>query len=350
MPLIGEPAGVSNNTVMQVLKKLKAMNINGGFVVVHIWRPRQGDKCRTSVRALTGGLAGHVSLSIFKPDGTSSYASFWPSISGKKANGSIGMMKSYAEDCAGEGGRPADASIPFFTLDIQKIEAAFNALNCQCKKDEIKWVAQVVENVSITSEKQNCATLVWTILKAGGIERYNPQLKGPSDKALRKKYKCDEGSLLWGLFDNASWRKSLVSPVLLLHLTASAREKESKASDTDSLEDMVLEIFRPHVDNSKAIISMDELESEHKKLNKGDIAQMLIPFAFFGNKTQKSGFQTRRTTAQSTSNANNHTSPHSEALMKNQFRRFSGVRTLFPSPSFSKHVVNAISTLRRMMR
>lgn len=78
-------------------------------------------------------------------------------------------MKSYADDCSGEGGRPADVSIPFFNLNIEKIEASFNALNCQCKKDKIKWVAQVVENISITSEKQNCATLVWTILKTGGI-------------------------------------------------------------------------------------------------------------------------------------------------------------------------------------
>jgi hypothetical protein len=193
-----------------------------GFVVVHIWRPRSKDgKFKTSWQALFGGESGHVSLSIYtatSKEAKISYVSFYPSVDGKKAPGSRGVLHTFAEDLA-SAKRPPDVSISLFGLDMKQVEMAFMSMKGKTDAGLMTWNLRVPLNVSIASPQKNCGTFVWKILEAGGINRYylpsiDFHLGGPKDVALRRKYICDEGRLLWGWKDYDPSRKENATPVL----------------------------------------------------------------------------------------------------------------------------------------
>ena len=259
----------------------------------------------------------------------------------------------YEDDCVMEG-RHADVSIPLFGLNMLGVRIAASVLCQRTVANSIQWVLKVASDASSTASELNCGVAVWTILQAGGINLYNPKLSGPTDPVLRNKYKCDEGSLLWGMFDNFSWRKSIASPVLVLHLVASARQTERSLPlfnpFTLPLEEIITKMYAPYDNPSDRIIPLDELApDETKKPSSSDIVQMLAPFAFLGDQLKRAGFQTAWSSTSGEA-AQAHKASYSNVHVEKYAQDFqNGIHTFY-NQRFTKNVAGVINVFKRVMR
>jgi hypothetical protein len=93
----------------------------------------------------------------------------------------------------------------------------------------MQWVMKrdLPEDTAV-EHKQNCATVVWKALLAGGIkDYYHPKRQGPQDPGLKQALKCNHG-ILGGIFDGAGWRDWASTPMFILHLAGSVKEQELK--------------------------------------------------------------------------------------------------------------------------
>ncbi len=212
------------------------------FVVVHCWLPMDGSKTYTNSggAAITNGLGkdqahvGHAAISIHDVNGDKhsyEYFSFWPTVDAPGLNAVPGLFVDLAIDVSTKGeNRKPDAQIIFYSLNKTLIKNHIERLKKKLNQNNLKWC--VTCNLADNSNDdpiQNCSSLSWNLLLSGGLRaicNVSSSRSGPRNPALRKKYKCDEGSILDGFFDDAFWRDWFVSPNYILHLAAAAKERE----------------------------------------------------------------------------------------------------------------------------
>ena len=187
---------------------------SSNYVVVHI---KLTEGANDGAAAWRGQYSGHVSLEIFY-NGGRHIVSYSP------ANGYAKDVGIFDQD------DPNDFShvrIVLYDLDFEVIIRRFQLLDGAAKRSQLKWHAiarlgSETEGASI----YNCASISWHLLCIGGIQKYDPAMKGPDSPALRKKYCCDEKAIRSGFFDGFFWRKWAATPALILHYAASAKEQE----------------------------------------------------------------------------------------------------------------------------
>ena len=159
------------------------------------------------------------------------------------------LLNLLEQDKINEGGknpREPDAVIELLTLSTEDIlKSSLLQAYLHFKNGGIEeygeWTAQInLDNADPTSKIQNCATVVWLLLVKGGINKLQPKNSGPTSSELRKTYNCDAGQIAKGKFDAAFWRNWVVSPVLILHRVASAKENELGESQHQEKSDLCL--------------------------------------------------------------------------------------------------------------
>lgn len=135
------------------------------YVVIYIWRSTEG-----GARGL-----GHVAAKIHCPeihvnheDPEYPFVSLWPGDGGDENKR---WHKKFNEVFNAEHDHGPNQTFVFFTLDVLKMIARFNTLKLQTAS----WVMMPKkdESLDLDSIHQNCCTVVWNVLKAGG-------LKGPN--------------------------------------------------------------------------------------------------------------------------------------------------------------------------
>ncbi len=237
-------------------------------VIVHIWRPFALDEeGKAQIRSVWATAAkevledhgigseaqhtlvqsvGHAATEIIYDDGKSDYISYWPRNPNLNSRTSLlnaqdpGHFQIKKVDFAVEGKGSNYVAIELESLDIDAIRAStlFKAYqnassNPPGSRAFGMWTARLHLGTPANSFDQNCCTTTWNLLTAGGIRKLQPQRYGPDDPELRQQYKCDEGQIASGFFDNFFWRDWIVSTTLILHLSASAKEHEIKPLQLD---------------------------------------------------------------------------------------------------------------------
>jgi len=135
------------------------------------------------------------------------YVSFWPSEKGS-------LVPNYATDRDAEHEHTLpDTIIRLCNLDITVILNEFITLQSSVAISEVAWTWNAAESHVVTKpvcRTASCASMVYSLLIAGGIGHPNP--KGPAFGEFRKVTKCDAGALLGGYFDGFRWTKKYLSP------------------------------------------------------------------------------------------------------------------------------------------
>ena len=209
-------------------------------VTVYIWRSAKTDTsgevlvtdfAQEGLRSRKGTL-GHVALEIEDEFGNKDYISYRPlsekqKLSLRQCSPISGCFQSKDHDEEMEGNQQNKITITFETLDVEAIRKSnFFRVYKTGRAITWQWKSVLHLNTSMDSEYQNACTIVWSLLKIGGIEMLNPKRGGPSEHECREKYRCNDGQIIGGFFDNFEWRDWVVSPTFILHLTSSAKEEE----------------------------------------------------------------------------------------------------------------------------
>lgn len=214
------------------------------YCEIYIWLGRNDDGVPST--AAGGGKVsknddsarcGHAALGIV--DGKKTvYVSLWP---GKKGSSFVDSLE---HDNVNEGG-PPDTIIRLHNLNIPDMLTALGKVEKKAKEGKVKWVAKASskDKYDITQSKSteaNCATCVYFILKAGGLNdpssKYSKHTsgKGPKDRTFYEKTKCNVADIFFGIFNGSIFTKSYFTPKGLLLRVASAAEAYSEDKATTS--------------------------------------------------------------------------------------------------------------------
>lgn len=184
------------------------------------------------IDALKLGRVGHGSLGIFPGNRRPVvYASLWPN----HKTGASTLVPSLEKDIENEKTKP-DVIIRLHHLNI---EAMIQAFNRQIKRRVD--VSAFYWNIWNSSAKDNacsdecsvasCVTLVWSLLKVGGIDKtvnslYSKHVRkrGPKDSTFYSILKCNVAKVAAGIFDGVSWTTKFFSPYALSLRAGSAAE------------------------------------------------------------------------------------------------------------------------------
>lgn len=187
------------------------------------------------------GLArcGHASMNIFPKHSPYVYVSFWP---GQEEVPVLGegvvtvdrgiLLDSFEEDLTQEKTLP-DVVICLYKLNIEKMLEVFASAEKRVSERRLVWEMQVSSSEdigSLSTTRANCATFVYSLLKAGGLTnttsvyQNHSSGRGPKDKNFYKITKCDAGDRAAGIFNGAPWTDWKFTPKALLLRVASAAE------------------------------------------------------------------------------------------------------------------------------
>lgn len=259
------------------------------FVVVHCWLPMDAGKIYTNSggAAISNGLGknqahvGHVAISVHNVEGNNhiyEYYSFWPTVDSPGVSAVPGLFVDFEIDLSAKGeNRKPDAQIIFYSLNAVAIKNHIDLLKQKLSQNNFKWcVSCKLADNSNNDVVQNCSSLSWNLLLTGGFKSIcdvSSSRSGAKSAALRKKYKCDEGSILDGFFDDAFWRDWFVSPKYVLHLASAAKERELKTYPVTATHDVDVEKWVNDV-TTKAVSSSAGKAAKFQLQNGFEIAEV----------------------------------------------------------------------------
>ncbi len=234
----------------------------GSYTDVYIWRARDengyittsSEGWRNDGNRNNPGRVGHASIYVAKvgeKEKTYGYASLWPS-GGKHENlrAKITVIKdsrlnTFEQDKDQEEGKP-DVIIRLFHLNVDKMLEAIEIIIKRDENKDLYWTAKASDTddaINPNCKKASCVSLVWSILRRGGIDEKDGfyanamSNKGPKDKAFFNLLKCNLGQRAAGRFNGWFWTNKIFTPYALCLRVGSAAEADE---DYDKKETMNL--------------------------------------------------------------------------------------------------------------
>jgi hypothetical protein len=212
-------------------------------------------------------------MEIFDHTPTSQYVSCWPAQPGQSLPlGTAMLVKSLQDDIRNEGGAP-DSIIRFTQLNIPNMQSTLKTMTARLRRGEIRWQFTCSSDADITNLKNcvaNCATFVYTILKAGGLgikgNVYNSMYfrsRGPNEPFYHQT-RCNLGDIEQGAFNGVFTERFFTPKALLLHAAAAA---EAVPKDREATIEAMHKHSPPRISNidMETVRILQKKEAEAKK-------------------------------------------------------------------------------------